>query len=183
MSSRLGVMLSCLAMVACAVQPPPDTASVPPGTFGFLDNDVPAVNRAAWAFAVPARIKDDPATAARAAAAVDYLAGELSSNPRWLMVSPLTKQKMLQARVDVRRVLGIRPDAPSQLVVNALLAFAGFWSVGNQPAAMQVLASPVFTLPPQHTLQILSNMPYIQSANIATMDAARQMNGGAAWMP
>ena len=91
MISRLGVMLSCLAIAACAVQPPPDTASVPPGTFGFLDNDV--------------------------------------------------------------------------------------------PAAMQVLASPVFTLPPQHTLQILSNMPYIQSANIATMDAARQMNGGAAWMP
>jgi hypothetical protein len=94
----------------------------------------------------------------------------------------LTKQEMLQARVDVRRVLGIRPDAPSQLVVNALLAFAGFWSVGNQPAAMQVLASPVFTLPPQHTLQILTNIPYIQSANVATMDAARQMNGGAAWM-
>jgi hypothetical protein len=47
---------------------------------------------------------------------------------------------------------------------------------------MQVLASPVFTLPPQHTLQILTNIPYIQSANVATMDAARQMNGGAAWM-
>jgi len=182
MISRLGVMLCCLTIVACAAQPPPATASVPPGTFGFLDNDVPAANQAAWAFAVPARIKDDPATAARAAAAVDYLAGELSSNPRWLMVSPLTKQEMLQARVDVRRVLGIRPDAPSQLVVNTLLAFAGFWSVGNQPAAMQVLASPVFTLPPQHTLQTLSNMPYVQSANIATMDAANQMNGGAARM-
>jgi hypothetical protein len=41
---------------------------------------------------------------------------------------------------------------------------------------MQVLGSPVFTLSPPQTLQVLSNMPYIQSANVATMNASGQMD-------
>ena len=107
--------------------------------------------------------------------AIDYLAGELSSNPRWIMVSPLTKQEMLRARVDVRQVLGIAPNAPSQFVVETLLQFAWLWQAGNQPAAMQALAAPGFTLPPQQTLQVLTNLPYVRSANIASIDAATQM--------
>ncbi len=180
---RPGVVLTCLAIAACAVPPPPDTASVPFGAFGTMDNDVAALNQATWAFASPARIRNNPVDAARAAAAVDFLAGELSSNPRWVGLSPITKQQMLQARVDVRRVLGIRPDAPSQLVVNALLQFATMWQTGNQPAAMQALAMPVFMQPPQQTLLILANMPYIQSANLATMNASSQADGGSGRTP
>jgi hypothetical protein len=111
-------------------------------------------------------------------AAIDYLAGELSSNPRWIMVSPLTRQEMLRARADVRQVLGIAPDAPSQFVVETLLQFAWLWQSGNWPVAMQVLASQVFTLPPQQTLLVLNNLPYVQSANIASADAAAQMLPG-----
>jgi hypothetical protein len=175
---RRGAVLLCLAIAACAVQPPPDTASVPLGAFGTMDNDVGASNQATWAFASPARTLNDPVDAARATAAVDYLGGELSSNPRWVTMSPLTKLQMLQARVDVRRALGIRPDAPSQLVVDALMRFAALWQSGNQPAATQMLDSPGFTLPPVQTLHVLSNMPYIQSANIATMNASGQMDAG-----
>jgi hypothetical protein len=159
---RPAIVLACLAIAACAVQPPPDTASVPPGAFGQFDNDVPAANQASWAFAIPARTLNSPVDAARASAAVDYLAGELSSNPRWVTLSPLS----------------IRPDAPSQLVTNGLLQFAWLWQYDGTPAAMQVLATPIFTLPPEQTLQVLSNMPYIQSANIATLDAANQMLPG-----
>ena len=175
---RCGAVLSCLAIAACAVRPPPDTASMPFGAFGTMHNDVGAMNQATWAFASPARTLNDPVDAARAVAAVDYLGGELSSNPRWVAMSPLTKLQMLQARVDVRRELGIRQDAPSQLVVDALMRFATLWQSGNQAAAMQVLASPVFTLPRQQTLQVLGNMPYIQSANFATMNASGQMDAG-----
>jgi hypothetical protein len=87
---------------------------------------------------------------------------------------------MLQARVDVRRVLGIRPDAPSQVVVTALLRFAAAWQLGDQATAMQVLGEAMFTAPPQQTLQILSNMPMIQSANVASIDAENQMLPGGA---
>ena len=170
--------LICFAMAACAVRPPPDTAAVPPGAFGMLDNDVAAANQASYAFAIPARIRNDAVDAARAAAAVDFLAGELSSNPRWVMLSPLTKMKMLEARTDVRRTLGIRPDAPSQYVTNGLLQFAWLLEVGNGPDAMLVLRAPIFTLPPEQTWQILNARPYIQSANIATLDAANQMLPG-----
>jgi hypothetical protein len=43
---------------------------------------------------------------------------------------------------------------------------------------MQALASQVFTLPPQQTLLVLRNLPYVRSANIASADAAAQMLPG-----
>ena len=172
------VAMYCLGLTACTVQPPPDTATVPFAAFGTLDNDVAAANQAAWAFAAPARTANDPVDAARAAAGIDYLAGELSSNPRWVGVSPLTKQEMLQGRVEVRRALGIVLTVPSQVVVNALLRFASAWQGGDQATAMQALAVPGFTLGPDAMLHVLSNMPYVRSANIASMDAVSQMLPG-----
>jgi hypothetical protein len=178
-SGRLVAVLVSLTLAGCAaITPPPDTAQLPPGAFGLFDNDVAAANQASWALASPARTRNDPVDAARACAAVDYLAGELSSNPRWVTLSPLTKQEMLQARVDVRQVLGVVPNAPSQFVVNALLQFTAAWQAGNQSAALQALSAPVFTLPPQQTLAILSNLPLIRSANVASIDAANQMLPG-----
>ena len=117
------IVLAGLLAAGCAsIAPPPDTARLPPNAYGlFADNDIGAINLAQWAFADPARTRNDPADAARAAAAVDYLAGELSSSPRWIAMSPITKGQMLQAREEVRRALGVAPGAPSQLVVDGLL--------------------------------------------------------------
>ena len=42
----------------------------------------------------------------------------------------------------------------------------------------QALAVPGFTLPPEQTLRVLSNLPYIRSANLAGIDAANQMLPG-----
>jgi hypothetical protein len=67
---------------------------------------------------------------------------------------------------------------PSQVVVTALLRFAAAWQAGDQATAMQALAAPGFTLPPQQTLQVLSGLPAIQSANVASIDAANQMLPG-----
>ena len=176
-------LLACLALAACIVPPLQDTGQVLPGAFGSWDNDTGAINQASWAFAVAERTRNDPVDAARAIAAVDYLAGELSGNARWFALSQVTKQQMLQARVDVRRVVGIAPNAPSQIVVDALLQFAAAWQFGNQPAALEALAAPAFTLPPDQTLRILANLPYIQSANLATMYAAQAMFADSSIMP
>lgn len=178
MRIRFAVLLSCQAIAACSTQPTIDTAALPFAAFGTMDNDVAAANIASADFASPARTANNPAEAARAAAGIDYLAGQLSTSPRWLSVSPLTKQLMLQARTEVRRVLGIPPTVPSQVVVNALLFFAAAWQGGNQAAALQMLAVPGFGLPPDQMVRVLSNMPYIQSANVASMDAAAQMLPG-----
>jgi hypothetical protein len=178
MVCRLAVALTGLMIAACTVQPPPDTATMPFAAFGTLDNDLAAANQAAWAFASPGRTANNPVDAARAAAGVDYLAGELRANPRWITLSPLTKLKMIDGRAEVRQALGIAPGARSQIVVNALLLFASEWQSGNQTGALQALAAPGFTLPPPQTLQTLSNMPYLKSANLASIDAANQMLPG-----
>jgi hypothetical protein len=179
MLSRIVMMVLCASLAACAAAtPPPDTAQLPFAAFGTLDNDVGAANVASAAFASPARTANDPVDGARACAGIDYLAGQLSSSPRWLDLSPLTKQQMLQARVDVRAVLGVPPGVPSQMVVGALLQFAAAWQAGNQQAALQFLNPPAFVRGPQQTLQILSNLPYIPTANRASLDAANQMLPG-----
>jgi hypothetical protein len=166
--------LLCLLATGCAALPPlPQPAELPPGIYGiYQDNDLGAINQSSWAFAAPSRTLGSPVDAAKAVLAVDYLAEELVVNPRWLQVSPITKQQMLVARADTRYAVGIAPDAPSQLVANALLQTISGLQTGDQAAVMQALALPVFTLPPAQTLQVLTDLPYIRSANIATSEAA-----------
>jgi len=171
-------LLICLALAACAVTPPPDTATVPFAAFGTMDNDVAAANLAGWAFADPARTANDPVDGARAVAAVDFLAGELSSNPRWVMMSPFTKQDMLQARSELRQLLGIVANTPSQVVTNALLQFADQWQADRRRVALQILTAPGFTQPPEQTLRVLSNLPFNRAANIAGMNASNQVFPG-----
>jgi hypothetical protein len=172
---RLGVLAlaAALALGACAAPtPPPSTADLPPGAFGSNgDNDIMAINTAAWAFSNPARTHGNPVNAIRAVLAIEYLGGELSSSPRWNFMSGLTKLQMLEARQEVRQTLGIAPDAPSQAVANALLAL----SVNPTPStAAQVLKPPVFTLPPEETLARIENLPYLKMANLASHGASEQ---------
>jgi len=176
MRPRALVVLAALLLAGCAsIAPPPDTARLPPNAYGlFADNDIGAINLAQGAFADPGRTRNDPADAARVAAAVDYLAGELSSSPRWTAMSPITKGQMLQAREEVRQALGIAPGAPSQLVVDALLGAANAIAAGDRTAALAALRSPVFTWPPEQTLARLSDMPFLPMANVASQRAAQQ---------
>lgn len=176
MRARSLLVMGILLAAGCAsIAPPPDTARLPPNAYGlFADNDIGAINLAQWAFADPARIRNDPADAARAVAAVDYLAGELSSNPRWFAMSPITKGQMLQAREEVRQALGVAPGAPSQLVVDGLLGAANALAAGDRPAALAALRAPVFIWPPEQTLARLSNMPFLPTANVASQRAAQQ---------
>jgi hypothetical protein len=164
----------CVALSACAAIPPSaEPAALPPGVFGvYEDNDTGALNQSSWAFAAPRRTRGNPIDAARAVIAVEYLADELPANPRWIGISGATKAPMDRARQDTRRVLGIVPNAPPQLVVDSLLWFTMALRAGDQAAVMQSLSTPAFTLPPAQTMQILSNLPYIQSANLATVMAA-----------
>jgi hypothetical protein len=164
-------ILLCAALTACAGLPttghPPE---LPAGVFGvYEDNDIGALNHSAWAFADPSRTRNDPVDAARAVVAVEYLADELRSNPRW---QGLSGTGMLRARGETRRVLGIAPDAPPRPVVQALLRLIAALRSDDTAAATQALSSPVFTLPSSETLQILSQMPYIPATNIATLQAS-----------
>jgi hypothetical protein len=140
----------------------------------YEDNDIGAINQSAWAFASPANTRGNPVDALKAIVALEYLQGELKENPRWISMDSSIPFRLGQARDELRKIVGIRPDAPPQIVVNTLLALSLDLETGNRPAAMQVLASPLFTLSPEQTLQILSNLPYVQEANLATTRAQQQ---------
>ena len=172
MRHRVLVLAMTALLASCTPTPPPSTARLPPGAFGGNgDNDIWAINTAEWAFASPARTRGNPIDAIRAVLAIEYLAGELSTSPRWDFMSRLTKLEMLEARQEVRATLGIAENAPSQAVANALLAL----SLNPTPAAADVLLKPpVFTLSPAETLTRIENLPYLQMANIASLHAGQQ---------
>ena len=176
MRAALIASVSGLCLSACATLPPrPATAYLPPGVYGvYLDNDTGAINQSAWAFASPANTRNNPVDAIKAVIALEYLPGELTANPRWVGMDLSIKQRMAQARQELRQILGIRPDAPPQLVVNALLEAAGSLEFGNPDGALHALSAPVFANPPGRTLSLLSNLPYVQTANLATSRAEDQ---------
>lgn len=172
MLSRICAVLACLAVAACGlVQPPPSTAQLPQFFYGNFDNDIGAINQSAYLLGSPARTRNDPIAGLQAAIAVEYLGGALNSSPRWFEMSPLTKMNMLQAREEFRQVLGIRPDTPSQFVVNAEIW--AMWALmhGDTAGAAHALSGPMFTQPPQHTLVVLTNLPFLPAARAATASA------------
>jgi hypothetical protein len=174
--SRLLTVALCAIVPACATSPPvANTAYLPPGVFGvYEDNATGAINQSSWAFAGMGRIRGDPIDAARAVIAVEYLADELRGNPRWIGLSMDAKMGMVRARTATRQALGIAPDAPPRLVVLALLRFAMAWGADDQAAAIQTLRAPVFTLPPDQTMRLLYDLPYIRSANLATLEVSSE---------
>ena len=176
--SGLAATALLLGLAACGpVQPfVPDTARLAPGALGCGgDIDVGAVNQAQWAFADSSRTYGRPIEAARAAAAMDYIAGQLSTSPRWQNVSALTKEQLLQGRIEVRTALRVLPGASSQAVVDALAGAGNALAAGQQDQALGLLGAPVFAGPPQQTLAILSNMPYLAEANIGTSHALNEL--------
>jgi hypothetical protein len=174
---RGSAVLLLAALAGCgAVTPPPDTARVPPNSFGLNANpDIGALNQASWAFASAARTRGRPIEAARGVAALDYMAGELWLNPRFAFVSPIPKERMLQARVAVRQVLGIAPNTPSQVVVDGMLEAANALAAGDPAGAERALPPPVFS---PDILQRLNDMPYVQIANVATTLAQNEVVSG-----
>jgi hypothetical protein len=175
--SRLGfVSMLALSVSACGSLPGTQaTPELPPGVYGiYEDNDIGAINLAAWAFASPANTRGNPINAARAIIALEFLAGELRENPRWIAMDQSVKYRMGLARNELRNIIGIPLNVPPQLVVNALLRVSRDMATGEQADMMMVLSSPIFTQSPERTLHLLSNLPYVQTANLATTRASAQ---------
>lgn len=164
-----------IGLGGCALQEPPVSTAVMPDVTGLAD-PVNAVQYAAWAFAAPRRTRNDPISAVKAVAALDFAAGNMSTSAAFAGFNPLVTHEMLTARTDVRHALGIAEDAPSQAVVNALTLTMLALQAGDRAAALTALSVPMFTLGPERTLDRLSNLPYIRMANVATSDANAEIN-------
>lgn len=165
-------MAVSLAMSACAVTPPPDTAIMPLNGAGApIMSDQGAIGLASYVLGSADRYQGHPVDAARALAAIDYLAGALYSNPHWVGFPGQTKLQMLQARGEVRAVLDVPQDAPSQAVVSGLIAASNALAGQDQPAARAALSSPVFGLGPDRTIALLRSLPALPIADAAAQYA------------
>ncbi len=172
------VPVVALLLAGCGAQPPPPTtATLPPGLFGPADQDLAAIQYAQFTFADASRTYGKPVDGAEAVLAMDYIAGALNTNPRWNTVSSTTQAELLQARADTRAAVGIAPDAPSQLVVDSLVAARNDLASNNAAAAVVVLTNPAFPAGGAQTIQVLANLPYIRMADVATQHLGEELNG------
>lgn len=176
----LSVVVPVLAPVLAGCGPfqpfVPDTARLPAGALGGGgDPDVAAANLAQWAFADSGRTYGRPVEAARAAAAMEYMAGQFYTSPRWDNISATTKDQLLQGRQEVRVALGVAPGASSQQIVDALAGAGTALAAGREDQAVGLLGAPVFSQPGAETLARLSNLPYLRMANVSSMKAANEM--------
>jgi hypothetical protein len=178
MRCRVIAFAAALVLAGCTVPPqgppgapPPPVAEIPQGFFGnWIDPDLGCVNESSYAFGSPDILHGNPVATLRATICVEYLAAEANS-PRWVSVSPLTKMQLLQARDELRRTLGIAPNAPPPLVTNTLLRLLHDLQVGNMADARAVIAPPLFDMPPDQTLALLTNLPPVPIAHAATQQA------------
>jgi hypothetical protein len=166
---RNGASLAlAIVLFGCAPTPTPDTAIMPLTGAGTPQmSDTGAIGLASYVLGSPSRYDGHPADAARALAAVDYLAGALYANPHWVGIPAESKLRMLQARTEVRRVLDVPPGTPSQKVVDGLMAAANALAGDDTAAARAALPSSVFGLGPDRTIALLNNLPPLPAADAA----------------
>lgn len=130
-----------------------------------------AIGFAAYSLGHPSSTENRPGNAALAIAAVDYLAGDFYTDPRFVGIPAEDKIRMLQGRDEERRALGIAPGATSQQVVDGLIAAYPFYQANDFAGAARVLPISVFTLGAAGTTQVLSHLPPLVSANAAAQNA------------
>jgi hypothetical protein len=167
----ISIIVSLAGLAACAgVDPAPSTATMPQGALGTNgDEDVRSLDIAAYSFGHV--IRNNPAEAADAIAALDYMGGELTTSPRWIDMEPLTRAQMLEARETLRSYIGISQAAPSQAVVDTLLALAKAYRAGDTSAVQTLLANPIFILPAAEVQAHLAYIPLMPAINNVTTRA------------
>jgi hypothetical protein len=175
-----GLTFLTIGLAGCAQEaPPPSTGFMPPDAFGYSvigeDPAMATFGAALDAFIHPGMMQNRPAQMALGVASLDAMAGQFSTNGRWMTMDPIAKAQMLQARDRVREILGIPETAPSQAVINQLVTASKALNAGDQPAAMAALTGGVFTRPAAQNLALLTHFPYVPIADQATMNANQDL--------
>jgi hypothetical protein len=162
MRSTLARALSALVLASCTQGgiAPVDTATMPLNASGGPElSQGQAIGLVGWALADPANTTGNPALAARAIAAEDWLSGQTILYGSYGSYAPSGELSWAEFRQQARAAIGVAPNAPSQQVVNRLLAASDALAAGQTAAAKAQLATPIFTLGPEATLAALSHLP------------------------
>jgi hypothetical protein len=161
-----------LAFGACALPPPPQSASLPAdAVVGAGDPLRSAISNTSFAFSSQSQLNGHPAQAARAVAQMEWLAVEMPTNPRLTDVSPTVISQMQAARGEWRMALGIPAGALAQPVIDSLYAAARALSSGQDGAAAAALPVALFPQGGQATLTRLAALPGLPLTNLAAVGA------------
>lgn len=174
-------LAGALLLAACAQGgvSPDDTATMPLNAGGGPElNQDEAIGLAGWALKDPANTEGNPARAARALAAEDWLAGQTILYGGFANYAPAAEPSWAALRREARAAIGVAPDARSQEVVNRLLAASDALAAGNTVAAKAQLAAPVFSLGPDRTLQALARLPPLPGREWAFAELGRNVARG-----
>jgi hypothetical protein len=140
---------------------------------GPVMNQTEAIALASWALKDPATTRDNPERAARAIAAEDWLAGQTRLTGEFGTYAPVNEVAWWEFRQQARAAIGVSPDAPSQVMVDRLLAAADALKAGKTDAAEAQLADPIFTKGPKRTLDALGNLPPLPGRDRAFFELSR----------
>ena len=163
-----------LALAGCAAFPPEDTATMPLNPDGGprLSQDA-AISLSSWALSNPSVTAGNPARAARALAAEDWLAGQTMLYGNFGSYAPGGELSWQQLRQQARTAIGVAPNASSQEMVDRLFAVDADLKAGRVDEAKQQLAAPIFTLGPDKTLAALTNLPKLPGRDWAFTELNR----------
>jgi hypothetical protein len=170
----------CAAALAACAQPsgypPPPLVSLPAdAVVGAGDPTRAAVFNTAFAFGTPASLQGKPDEAARAAANFEFLTVEIPYGARYRGLNAILQPELEAGRAELRTVLGVRPDAPPQQVVDALYAASRALRAGDVPAAERILSGPVFTAGGTATLQRLAALPPMPRVGTAAVRTQQEI--------
>lgn len=151
---------TALLLAGCGVATQDNTARMPnASTGGPVLNENEAIALSSWALKDPATTHGDPARAARAVAAEDWLAGQTILYGNYGDYQPGGSWYWQQFRDQVRGALGIAPNVPSQEVVDHMLAASRALKAGDTAAAEAQFQPPAFSLGGPATVAALNNLP------------------------
>jgi hypothetical protein len=119
-----------------------------------------------------------PAEAARALVQLEFLADAFADDPRYAPeVQPTVLFQLRQARAEAREAIGVAPDAPPEVVIEALRRAAAALDAGSEARAEAALAArDVFTLGPRATLARLGALPPLPRTRIAAGAVAAELD-------
>lgn len=176
MRHRFGLGLLLLLAAGCAELQRPPTAPPPADLVeGAADPARAVIGAAQAAFADRGRaLEGRPEAAARAAAQLEFLAAELSRDPRFAVFPEAVRRDVALARMELRDALGVAEAVPGDRVVAALLRAARALRAGDAAAAAAALPAPVFLPGGERSVARLGTLGPLPQAAIATGNAARE---------
>jgi hypothetical protein len=177
------------------------TATTPPGTtpggetvvrlggtsFGVVFGDPArrATDEIANSIAVPSRLRGRPDELARGLGFYEYAAVALAE-PRWIDLNPMVVPRLAEGRAELRGALGIRQDAPTQVVMDSFFRTAAALSVNDRVGAERSFPPEALAVSPTEFLSRLEAVPRLPAAERGAAVAgaamqARDNRGGVRW--